>query len=275
MPDVEIPGRDQSIINKIRDKLASIDWAPGREPPKLTPDQWEFLWANITGPGFELPDEGPVLGQELPDVPDVEIPGRDQSIINKIKDKLTSIDWAPGREPPKLTPDQWEFLWANITGPGFELPDEGPVLGQELPDVPDVEIPGRDQSIINKIRDKLASIDWAPGREPPKLTPDQWEFLWANITGPGFELPDEGPVLGQELPDVPDSIPERPVSELDRDKIQNLIDYLQNRPGWEPLPPLLEANMDDLITLLQGYQRVETPNAEELLRRSKETAGDS
>jgi len=37
----------------------------------------------------------------------------------------------------------------------------------------------------------------------------------------------------------------------------------------------LEANMDDLITLLQGYQRVETPNAEELLRRSKETAGDS
>jgi hypothetical protein len=81
--------------------------------------------------------------------------------------------------------------------------------------------------------------------------------------------------IGNELPDVPDSIPERPVSELDRDKIQNLIDYLQNRPGWEPLPPLLEANMDDLITLLQGYQRVETPNAEELLRRSKKTSGGS
>ena len=215
-----------------------------------------------------------IWNQNLADItPPIPDPSNFPS--DKLKDRLK--DWVTAKWPP-LPPDleiSKEILIGLIENakPGFELPDEGPVLGQELPDVPDVEIPGRDQSIINKIRDKLASIDWAPGREPPKLTPDQWEFLWANITGPGFELP--GEQVGNELPDVPDSIPERPVSELDRDKIQNLIDYLQNRPGWEPLPPLLEANMDDLITLLQGYQRVDTPNAEELLRRSKKTSGGS
>jgi hypothetical protein len=193
--------------------------------------------------------------------------------------KQDLIDWIKAKWPP-LPPDlemSKEILIGlieNANKPGFELPDEIvidlPSPGQGEPNIDST--PGRDQSIINKIRDKLAGIDWAPGREPPKLTPEEWDFIWSEIK-PGFELPSEQ--VGNELPDVPDSIPERPVSELDRDKIQNLIDYLQNRPGWEPLPPLLEANMDDLITLLQGYQRVETPNAEELLRRSKETAGDS
>ena len=193
--------------------------------------------------------------------------------------KQDLIDWIKAKWPP-LPPDlemSKEILIGLIENakPGFELPDEIvidlPSPGQGEPNIDST--PGRDQSIINKIRDKLAVIDWAPGREPPKLTPEEWEFIWANITGPGFELP--GEQVGNELPDVPDSIPDRPVSGLDRDKIQNLIDYLQNRPGWEPLPPLLEASMDDLITLLQGYQRVDTPNAEELLRRSKKTSGGS
>ena len=206
-----------------------------------------------------------IWNQNLADItPPIPDPSNFPS--DKLKDRLK--DWVTAKWPP-LPPDleiSKEILIGLIENakPGFELPDEGPVLGQELPDVPDVEIPGRDQSIINKIKDKLTSIDWAPGREPPKLTPDQWEFLWANITGPGFELPDE-------------IVIDRPVSGLDRDKIQNLIDWLQGqeKPGWDPIPPEMKPEMDDIIAILQNYQRVETPNAEELLRRSKKTSGGS
>ena len=90
---------------------------------------------------------------------------------------------------------------------------------------------------------------------------------------PGWGLVDEGPVVGNELPDPPPT--ERPISILDKDKVEELINYLKNRPGWEPLPPMLDANMDDIIVILQQYQRAQIPNAEELLRRSKKTPAGS
>ena len=63
----------------------------------------------------------------------------------------------------------------------------------------------------------------------------------------------------------------------DRDKLENLIGFLQGqeKPGWDPLPPVIEPEMEDIIAILQNYLRVETPNAEELLRRSKKTTGGS
>lgn len=72
-------------------------------------------------------------------------------------------------------------------------------------------------------------------------------------------------------------MPERPTPEIDRDKIQNLIGFLQGqeKPGWDPLPPVIEPEMEDSIAILQNYQRVETPNAEELLKRSKKTTRGS
>ena len=177
--------------------------------------------------------------------------------------KQDLIDWIKAKWPP-LPPDL-EMSKEILIGLIENARPIDPEFGVEPIDIP----PGAKEKLI-----ELITAGWdtlPPDRDMAK------EILIGliNDAKPGFELPDDGPVLGQELPDVPDSIPERPVSELDRDKIQNLIDYLQNRPGWEPLPPLLEANMDDLITLLQGYQRVDTPNAEELLRRSKKTSGSS
>jgi len=59
--------------------------------------------------------------------------------------------------------------------------------------------------------------------------------------------------------------------------MSKLIGFLQGqeKPGWDPIPPEMKPEMDDIIAILQNYQRVETPNAEELLRRSKKTSGGS
>jgi len=224
-----------------------IDWIKAKWPP-LPPDlemSKEILIGLIENakPGFELPGEQ--VGNELPD-PNQELQDwLDQNAISgdRFKNLLQLI---ASLRPEPGEPDGGEGSVIDI---GNELPDPN----QELQDWLDQNAISGDR--FKNLLQLIASLRPEPGE------PDGGEGSVIDI--------------GNELPDVPDSIPERPVSELDRDKIQNLIDYLQNRPGWEPLPPLLEANMDDLITLLQGYQRVETPNAEELLRRSKKTSGGS
>ena len=190
------------------------------------------------------------------------IPDPSKFPSDKLKDRLK--DWVTAKWPP-LPPDleiSKEILIGLIENakPGFELPGEQ--VGNELPD-PNQELQDwLDQNDISGDRFKnllqlIASLRPEPGE------PDGGEGSVIDI--------------GNELPDVPDSIPDRPVSGLDKDKIQNLIDWLQGqeKPGWDPIPPEMKPEMDDIIAILQNYQRVETPNAEELLRRSKKTSGGS
>jgi len=145
------------------------------------------------------------------------------------------------------------------------------------------EVPGRPESILSQLQGKINA------------------FCVNNPSAKACQEVGFDPTLGiitDEVPGRPESILSQLQGKInafcvnnpsakacqevgfdptDRDKLENLIGFLQGqeKPGWDPIPPEMKPEMDDIIAILQNYQRVETPNAEELLRRSKKTSGGS